>query len=221
MTKLDSFRAALMANGWFAARSASVQEGLIAAGRVVALAPGQWVYSQGDPETGLCAVLEGTLRLEVAIGDDRDVLIGLARPSTIIGQSARRGGGPRLLTVRASGAARVLLISDAALERVAAREPSLWRDLNELVYAELETLLRFSALLLAQRPKARLAWQLTQLATDDVVTATQADLAELTGVTRKAVNAHLAAFESAGLVSRGYAHIRVLAPDRLRGLAAR
>jgi CRP-like cAMP-binding protein len=218
---LDFLRAVLWTNGWFSARPTSVQEALIVAGRVVALAPGQWVYSQGDPDTGLCAVLEGTLRLEVAISEDRDVLIGLARPPMIIGQSARRGGGPRLLTVRASGAAKVLLISDAALERVAAGEPSFWRDLNELLYSELEAVLRLSALLLAQPPRARLAWQLVQLATGDAVAATQADLAELTGVTRKAVNAHLAAFERAGLISRGYAYICLLAPEQLRQIAVR
>lgn len=37
---------------------------------------------------------------------------------------------------------------------------------------------------------------------------------------RKAVDANLAAFERAGLILRSYAHIRVLAPERLRQVAA-
>ncbi len=196
---------------WFARQPAELRVRLAAAGRVMTLRPGQWVYSQGDTGTGLCAVLGGALRLEVALGPERDVLIGLAQAPAILGQTRRRGGGPRILTVRANVASRVLMIADDALEAAAQDVPELWRAVNELVYAELEGMTRLAAWLLVQTPLARVAMRLLQLADGEgLVVANQSDLAEMTGLSRKTVNGHLAALERDGVVARGYRAVRLL-----------
>lgn len=177
---------------------------------------GQWVYSQGDEGTGLCAVLDGTLRLEVATGGERDVLIGLAQAGTMLGQARRYGGGPRIITVRASGAARVWLVSDEALAALAAEAPELWRAVGELVYAQLEAATRLSAHLLVQTPRQRVVARLLQFADNGVVTVSQADLAEMCGLSRKTANAHLAALEANGAITRGYRAIVVRDAGMLR-----
>lgn len=203
--------AAVAAIPWFARQGADVRAALVAAGRPLPLAAGQWVYGEGDPDTGLCAILSGALRLEVAVGPDRDVLIGLAQAPTVLGQSRRSGGGPRIVTTRAARATTVLLIADAALERIAADRPELWRSLNELVYAQLDSMVHLAAQLLSHTPRARIATRLLQLAdAEDCVTIGQADLAEMCGLTRKAVNAHLGSWAAAGHVARHYRGIRII-----------
>ncbi|WP_085808178.1 Crp/Fnr family transcriptional regulator [Sphingomonas sp. TZW2008] len=210
MTIADDLMPLLARSGWFVRQPAALQRRLAAAGRVVSLAAGQWVYSQGDEGTGLCALLSGALRLEVALDAERDVLIGLATPPAILGQTRRRGGGPRIVTTRANVPSRVLLIADDALEMVAVAEPGVWRAVNELVYAQLEEMTRVAARLLIQGPAARVAWRLLQIADGPEAKIGQADLAELTGLSRKTVNAHLAAFEAAGAITRGYRGVRIV-----------
>lgn len=201
---------ALLQIGWFARQAPALQARLAEAGRIVNLQRGQWVYSQGDAGTGLCAVLGGALRLEVALGPERDVLIGLAQAPTILGQTRRRGGGPRIVTVRANAPSRVMMIADDALEAVARDQPDVWRAVNELVHAQLEETTRLAAWLLVTGPAARVAMRLLQLAGDHArVAVNQSDLAEMCGLSRKTVNGHLAAFAAAGMVARGYRAIMV------------
>ena len=104
---------------------------------------------------------------------------------------------------------RVLMITDAGLDAAAREEPDLWRRVNELVYRQLEQMTRLAAHLLVQTPAGRVALRLLQFAEDDRLAINQSDLAETTGLSRKTVNAHLAAFERMGAIERGYRLIRL------------
>lgn len=201
--------AELLRSRWFARQPPALRTALAAAGREVRLAPGQWVYGEGDDATGIVAVLSGMLRLEASAGS-RTVLIGTAPAGAVFGQSARRGGGPRIVTARAGPASRVLTIGDAALERIGAEHPEVWRAVSELVYGQLDASVHGLALTLALPPRARIAARLLVLDEDGVARISQADLAELCGLSRKSANAHLAALEIAGAIRRGYATIMLL-----------
>jgi CRP-like cAMP-binding protein len=213
--------AALMQRSrWFARQDAALRTAIVAQGRVVALDRGQWVYGEGDFETGICAVLEGALRLEVSIDADRDVLLGMVGPGSVLGQTHGHGGGPRIVTARAARASHVLLLSDASLERIAAGQPTIWRAVSELVYEQLDVAVRLAAHLLASGPRARICARLLLLAGDGrAVAVNQADLAEMCGLTRKTVNGHLRALERIGLLRLGYGEIALLDEGRLRTLA--
>jgi CRP-like cAMP-binding protein len=123
------------------------------------------------------------------------------------------------VTVSANVASRVLLIADDALAKVAQAEPGLWRAINELVYAQLEETTRLAARLLVLGPAGRVAIRLLQYADGNRVAVSQADLAEMTGLSRKTVNGHLAAFERAGAIGRGYRAITVRDHAMLERLA--
>lgn len=212
--------AALDHGRWFARQSARVRAAIVANGRVVRLARGQWVYGEGDADTGICALLDGALRLEVSIGPDRDVLLGQVGPGTVLGQTRGHGGGPRIITVRAARPSMVLLLSDRALERIAATEPTIWRAVSELVYDQLDFSVRLAAHLLAKGPAERIAARLLLIAGEgEAATVSQVDLAEMCGVTRKTANGHLADFEAAGLIERGYARIVLCDRAGLRAIA--
>ena len=203
---------------WFARQPASLRDALLEAGRVVRLGAGEWAYGEGDAATGIIAVLDGIMRIEASANGDRTVLVGLAPPGTVLGQSARRGGGPRIVTARAGPPSRVMLVSDVALERIAEAQPALWRAVSELVYAQLDGAVHVAAMLLGLSPAARIAARLIDLASDGVLHASQSDLGELTGLSRKAVNAHLNAMARAGLIAVGYAEVRVSDPAGLARL---
>jgi CRP-like cAMP-binding protein len=205
---------------WFAALDPALADELVAAGRVVTLDAGQWIYSEGDEEPGLCLVIEGALRLEASVGRDRDVLIGLAAPGQAIGQSRRFGGGRRIVTARAQRAARVLLVPDAALPGIAARQPSAWPATMALLYDQLDIAVHNAALNLCLAPRQRIAIRLAQLAGDTgEVAATQVDLAEICGLSRKSASGHILALAAKGWVEPGYRWLRVIDGPALRRFA--
>lgn len=211
---------ALKRGRWFAALDPALAAALVAAGRVVTLGEGQWIYSEGDEETGLCLVVDGVLRLEASVGPDRDVLIGLAGPGQAIGQSRRFGGGRRIITARAQRAARVLLVPDAALPGIAASIPGAWAGIVSLLYDQLDAAVHGAALNLSLTPRQRIAIRLAQLAdARGEVPATQADIAEMCGLSRKAASGHILALATRGWVAPGYRSLRVLDGAALRGFA--
>jgi CRP-like cAMP-binding protein len=185
---------ALKRGRWFGGLDLALAEALVAAGRVRALDEGQWIYSEGDEEPGLCLVIDGVLRAEASAGRDRGVLLALVGPGQVIGQSRRFGGGRRIVTARAQRASHVLLVPDIALPGIAERAPSVWAAVIALLYDQLDAAVHGAALNLCLSPRQRIAARLAQLADNEgVVAATQADVAEMCGLSRKSASGHILA----------------------------
>jgi len=69
-------------------------------------------------------------------------------------------------------------------------------------------------------PRERVAARLAQLADDKgEVPATQADLAEMCGLSRKSTSGHVLALAKRGWVAPGYRSLRVLDAVALRAIA--
>lgn len=207
----------LMKSAWFASQSASLRAALLARARIEQLEPGQWIYGTGDALNGLYAVLTGSAHLMLALGEE-DVLIEIVPAGQLFGQAARFGGGPRLVTALAGERSTLLFVPDHALAEIAGSEPGVWRSFTELLYSQLAASLQLAGAMIGLPPPARVAARLWMLAGAGTVHVTQAQLAEMTGLSRKTVNGHLHDLEEAGIVRRDYGAIVVL--DRA-GLAKR
>jgi CRP/FNR family cyclic AMP-dependent transcriptional regulator len=211
---------ALKRGRWFASLDQKLAEALVAAGRVRDLDEGQWIYSEGDEEPGLCLVIGGVLRLEASAGSERGVLIGLVGAGQAIGQSRRFGGGRRIVTASAQRSARVLLVPDSALPGIADRAPGAWAAVIALLYDQLDAAVHAAALNLCLTPRQRVAARLAQLAdVEGVVAATQADLAEMCGLSRKSASGHILALAANDWVVPLYRSLLVVDPNGLRAFA--
>jgi len=196
---------------WFAGQPPALRAALLRAGRLSRRGAGEWLHGEGDEETGVLAVVDGGLKLYSQAPGGREVLFGLLPAGTVIGQSAAFGGGPRLVTAIAARPSTVFTLSDRALRQVAASQPGLWEALSALVYGQLRNATQGLAEVLALKPRERMIARLLQFVRPDgAVRISQADLAELIGVTRKAVNGWLGELEGRGLVVRRYGVIAVL-----------
>jgi len=202
---------------WLAGQPADRRNTLLREGRLSRRQTGEWMHGEGDEETGVLAVVEGALKVYGQAPGGREALIGLLPAGTVIGQSAAFGGGPRIVTAITASPSLVFTLSDSALRRVAAAHPGLWEALSALVYGQLRLNAQAVAEFVALRPRERLVSRLLQMAaqTSGEIPVSQADLAEMIGVTRKAVNGWLGELEAAGFVRRGYGVIAVLEPARL------
>lgn len=217
--------AQLRAIPWPGERWAALVEPMIAHGRIVSLAAGQWVQAEGDEETGAVVVLSGALELYCRAPGDREVLISRVAEGTAFGQTERFGGGPRLLTVICREPARLLVLSDHALARIGAETPRIWEAVAGLLYTSLRNILYALAEATALPPRARVASRIELLARDlpppRRLRLTQEALGEMVGLTRKTVNAHLAALEGMRLIRRTYGGLDVIDPAGLRRVAGR
>lgn len=196
--------------GWFARLESSLRADLIGRGRLKRCPAGEWLHGEGDEDTGLIAVIEGALHLYAQAPGGRQVLFGMLPAGTLMGQSAVLGGGPRLVTAIAATDCLLFLLSDRALRETAAGHPMLWRSLSALVYGELRAALQGWVEAVGLSPRQRMIARLLALSADArAIPLSQATLAEMVGVTRKAVNGWLKALETRGLVRLGYGRIEV------------
>lgn len=207
-------RALLAAAPWLQGLSPALPGALAAEGRLARIAAGRWLQAEGDDETGLLLVVDGAVNLFSQAGGGREVLVGQIGAGQAIGQALSFGGGPRVMTAICAEDSLVLRVADAALHRVAAREPDLWRGLTALLYQQMRAAVRLTADALALPPRQRLASRLLVLdrarGQGGPVPVTQAELGELCGLTRKTANLHLRDFAARGLVRAGYGGVEVL-----------
>ena len=206
----------LVRSPWLSRQPAPVAGALLDAGRVQRLEAGQSVYGEDDPDGGLFAVISGRLSVEAAAGPERTVLIDILHKGAWLGQSAQTN-----ITVRARSAATLFVIPDAVLKRVGHDRPDMWQAVSNLVYGQLQGALRMVARLLTASPAELIALRLLTLAEGrpPFVAVSQSELGQLTGMTRKAANAHLALLEEQGLIKRAYGKVMLLDEARLRGMA--
>jgi CRP-like cAMP-binding protein len=204
----------LARNRWLARQSPELRQALFRRARVTRLDAGQWIYGTGDALNGLYGVLEGSVHLLVTPKGSEPRLIDIVQAGQLFGQAARFGGGPRLLTAIAGEPTQLLHVPDSALDEIARSTPDVWRTFTTLLYGQLAAALQFADLMHLP-PARRVAIRLALLARNaDAIAVTQAQLGEMTGLSRKTVNGHLRRLERKGVIALEYR--RILIRDRAR-----
>lgn len=214
----------LMRSGWFAGLPPRLRALLLDRARISQVAPGQWIYGTGDALNGLYGVLDGAVHLLLTLPDGETRLLDIVQSGQLFGQAARFGGGPRLVTALAGAPSRLLFVPDHALGEIARAEPDVWRNFTALLYGQLAAALQLAAASMHLAPHRLVAARLMLLAAGGrraALPVTQSQLAEMTGLSRKTVNGHLASLQKSGVIARGYRVIAVLQPARLAVLAGR
>jgi CRP/FNR family transcriptional regulator, cyclic AMP receptor protein len=118
-----------------------------------------------------------------------------------------------------------LVVCERGLEEVAALWPTLWRALAASAYSYTRRTVRALAELISLPPRQRLASRLLIMGAapcgrdEPVVHLSQQAIGEMIGVTRKTVNAHLAAFERDQLIKASYNRIILRDIEGLRRVA--
>lgn len=214
--------------GWLKGYDAALAERLLAEGRLIRLNEGEWAQAEGDDRGGLFIVISGLFHSYCAAPGDREVMIGLVSAGSVIGHATRFSGGPRLVTAVCVEPSVLLELGEAALDRVAAHRPEIWRAIADFTYANMRSTLRMVAETIALGPRQRIAARLIAAAegqqnappgTQAVIRLSQDLLGEMAGLSRKTVNYHLAALEAEGVVEVLYGRIRLCDIGRLHLVA--
>jgi CRP-like cAMP-binding protein len=188
--------------------------------------PGQVIFREGDESDTCYIVATGHARALREHSDGRTIALARFGPGDIFGELAMFDNERRSATVEAMDELQAFAVMSADMRRLMREHPDiavkLVTALGRRLRAANERLARQSF----QTVQSRVASVLTGLveqaqaegaaASDVLVTATQAELAQLAGSSRESASRFLAVLERAGIVSQGRGRLTVHDPSALQ-----
>ncbi|HEX5226015.1 MAG TPA: Crp/Fnr family transcriptional regulator [Solirubrobacteraceae bacterium] len=188
--------------------------------------PGQIVFREGDASDTCYVVRDGHARAIRTHGDGRTITLATFGPGDIFGELAMFEDELRSATVEAVEPTSVVGVLGPDMRRLMAEHPEIamrlvvalgrrLREMNErLSRQSFQTVQSRVAVVLAQLVEQEIA--AGKSPTDVLVTATQADLAQLAGSSRESASRFLAVLERAGVISQGRGRLVVHSPGSLQ-----
>jgi CRP/FNR family transcriptional regulator len=188
--------------------------------------PGQTVFREGDQSDTCYIVREGHARAIRSHGDGRTITLATFGPGDIFGELAMFEDERRSATVEATEPTSVVAVLGPDMRRLMSKHPEISTRLVIALGRRLrETNERLSRQSF-QTVQSRVAVVLSELVAQEIaegagegdvlVTATQADLAQLAGSSRESASRFLAVLERAGVISQGRGRLVVHQPEALK-----
>jgi len=224
----QSFRELLRGGRWFGDLPEAVANGLLALARTKNLAPGERLFSRGDPPCGLYAVVSGAVRITATTESGKEALLTLALPPTWFGEIAVFDDLPRTHDAIVDEETTLLHIPQAPLVSFLDADPARWRALALLVTAKLRLALaaleESATMPLDRRVARRLALMAAHYGEWSDRSARELDvrqeqLAAMLSSSRQTVNGVLKALEAKGLIKVAYGKIEIVDLEGLRRAA--
>ena len=189
-------------------------------------ASGEVVFREGDEGDTCYVVRTGAARVTRNHRDGRAITLAELRRGDIFGELAMWGGETRSATVEALEDTTAVALLAGDVRRLLAARPEiavqLLAELAARLRAANERITRQSFQTVAGRVASVLAGQVeTRIREgagerDVLISATQADIAQLAGSSRESASRFLATLERAGVVSTGRGKVTVHDPAALR-----
>lgn len=210
----------LAERGWLASQPAAFRDRIAAVGHWRMLSRHQPLYFADDMPDALYGLAEGALTLSLPLVGEEQVTFYRTERGFWIGESALLADSTRTMSVHAASEARVFRVGSDAIRTLLAREPKWWPCFYALSHRNATLAITILAEVLSLTPRARLARTLLRLAGPGAeVVATQAELAELIGMTRSSLQRALSSLIEAGAIRQEFARILLVNPAMLADLS--
>lgn len=187
---------------------------------------GEVIFREGDSGEALYVVRTGSVSIQREHGDGRTLALAELRTGSMFGELAAFGGEVRSATAEALEETALVAILGPDMQRVLRNNPDI---ALKLLAGLAERVRRLNDRLLAQsfqtvpgRVAGALLLQTMARqeegagATDVLVRATQAEIAQLAGTSRESASRFLATLEREGVVELGRGKVTVHDPEQLR-----
>ena len=207
----------------FASLEAELQEELLRASPVRSYSDGAIIQQRGDAPGGFWVIESGRVVVGQFMPDGAFRAVAVLGEGDSYGELAVFADTPRAVDSLARGVARLRFVRRETFLAALERHPASSRALLGALSLQLQEVLGLLAGIRQGGSTTRLALLLANMAGTQQgpadIAATQAELADLLGLTRATVNAGLRELEAQGLVERGYGRLRLPAPERLGVIA--
>ena len=187
--------------------------------------PGEVVFREGDASDTCYVVREGHARAVRTHGDGRTITLATFGPGDIFGELAMFEDERRSATIEAIEPTSVVGVLGPDMRRLMKQHPEIAARLVIALGRRLREMNERLSRQSFQTVQSRVASVLSDLVqsevasgkqdTDVLVTATQADLAQLAGSSRESASRFLAVLERAGVISQGRGRLVVHNPQAL------
>jgi CRP-like cAMP-binding protein len=188
--------------------------------------PGQVVFREGDASDTCYIVREGQARAIRSHSDGRTITLASFGPGDIFGELAMFEDENRSATVEAVEPTSVVAVLGPDMRRLMGEHPQIATRLVIALGRRLREMNERLSRQSFQTVQSRVAVVLSELVAqeladgkgpaDVLVTATQADLAQLAGSSRESASRFLAVLERAGVISQGRGRLVVHDPAALK-----
>jgi CRP/FNR family transcriptional regulator len=188
--------------------------------------PGQAVFREGDSSDTCYIVREGHARAVRTHGDGRTITLATFGPGDIFGELAMFEDERRSATVEAIEPTSVVAVLGPDMRRLLGEHPGIATRLVIALGRRLREMNERLSRQSFQTVQSRVAVVLSELVAQEIadgkgpadvlVTATQADLAQLAGSSRESASRFLAVLERAGVISQGRGRLVVHDPEALK-----
>jgi CRP/FNR family transcriptional regulator len=189
-------------------------------------APGETVFREGDASDTCYVVRDGHARAIRSHADGRTITLATFGPGDIFGELAMFEDERRSATVEATETTSVVGVLGPDMRRLMVEHPQIATRLVIALGRRLREMNERLSRQSFQTVQSRVAVVLTGLVEEEIaagrpgvdvlVTATQADLAQLAGSSRESASRFLAVLERAGVISQGRGRLTVHDPDALK-----
>jgi CRP-like cAMP-binding protein len=175
------------------------------------------IFANGDPGTGLMAVLWGTVKISVPTSDGHEAVLNLIYPGQLFGEIALLDGGPRTADATALEDCELMVIERREFLPFMRDQPDVALKLIEILCARLRrTSEQVEQVMFLSLP-ARLAKAVLQLAKakgsnsgPTQFSITQRELSQMIGMSRESTNKQLRAWEKRKWVQLGRGTLTIL-----------
>lgn len=182
---------------------------------------GTVLFRPGDAAQGFVVVLSGRIEVRLTAASGREILLYAVEPGESCVQTTLGLMGDEAYTGEATTAtdAEVVVIPRPLFLRLIAEDDGFRRFVLRAFGQRMAELTHLLEQVAFGRIEVRLASALLDLAQDEVVDATQAELAARIGSAREVVSRRLEAFERHGWVTVERGHVRLRDLPELKRLA--
>lgn len=193
---------------------------LAAVSRIRKVPKGQVVFFQSDPGDAVYVVRSGSVAIQLVHTDGRELIINQIGPGEVFGELAVLTDRPRSTNVVAMKPTELLVIPGESFVRVLDRDHIITRNLLDLLALRLSASTFRESSLAFLDAQARLALTLLKLdeqwQEEGLITASQAELAVRTGLTRQTVAKILGRWRRSGMLLTGRGRIMLLDREALQ-----
>ncbi len=227
MDHAPSLLARLSGDAWFGALPKAIRQLMVGQADLLRLQPGEMLFRQGDPPTGLYALAGGTLKMSSLREDGREAILAVLEAGIWFGEISLIDGQPRTHDATALGPVQVLLLPRPAFESLM-QQAVFARAIAALLAGRIRLLYGIVEDGALRSTQARVARRLLLLARGDGVGAahvhgrvpvSQEGLAMMLGMSRQTLSKQLQRMANDGLVELGYGRIDVVSESGLKRLA--
>ncbi|HEY0062708.1 MAG TPA: Crp/Fnr family transcriptional regulator [Telluria sp.] len=218
MVETDALLAGMSRNGWFGALPGEIRARMVDQAELVRLRPGEMLFRQGDPPSGLYGLVSGTLKMSSLREDGREAILAVLEQGIWFGEISLIDDQPRTHDATAIGQVEVLVLPRAAFDALMERAVFA-RAVAQLMAGRIRLLYGIVEDATLRSTRARITRRLLLMARGDItlsplmrprVPVSQEGLAMMLGISRQTLSKELRLLADQGVIVLGYGYIEVV-----------